>query len=137
MQFKDCNMLDKTYNEQSKQLISIDCSIFGYEKCILKILLFRRNIEPLKGKLSLVGGWVNDNESVEKAAFRVLENLTGLSDVEMEQVKVFSKPERDEGGRVITVSFNTLIKIAEHNIELDRDAKGQAFWNLHSLSIFQ
>ncbi len=111
-------MLNKAYNKQSKQLISVDCSIFGYENGILKILLFNRNIDPYKGNISLVGGWVNDNESVENAAYRVLKKLTGLSNVEIEQVKIFSKPKRDEGGRVITVSFNALIKIVEHNIDL-------------------
>lgn len=111
-------MLNKKYNIQFKQLVAVDCSIFGYEDGVLKLLLFHRDIEPCKGQPSLVGGWVNEDESVENAAFRVLKQLTGLDNIAMKQVGVFSKPDRDPGGRVITVGFNALINIKSHNKNL-------------------
>lgn len=109
------------YNQQKKHLVSIDCSIFGYEDGVLKLLLFHRIIEPEKGKLSLVGGWVNEDESTEDAASRVLKKITGLSGITMEQVGVFSKPDRDPGGRVITIAYNALINIKQHNKDLLRE----------------
>lgn len=111
-------MLDRNYDTQTKQLISVDCSIFGYENGILKLLLFHRNIEPEKGKLSLVGGWVNEDEFVENAAYRVLKKTTGLENIAMEQIGVFSNPDRDPGGRVITIGFNALINICSYNKNL-------------------
>ncbi len=120
-------MLDKNYDIQSKQLVAVDCSIFGYEDGVLKLLLFHRNIEPCKDQLSLVGGWVNEDESVENAAFRVLKKLTGLINIAMEQVCVFSKPDRDPGGRVITVGFNALINIKSHNKDLVREFGAEWF----------
>ncbi len=114
-------MLDKSYNIQSRLLVAVDCSIFGYEDGILKLLVFKRGIEPFKGRLSLVGGWVNENESVEDAAMRVLKKITGLTDLALEQVSVFSSPDRDPGGRVITVGFNALIYIKSHNEKLVKE----------------
>ncbi len=113
--------------EDVKRLISIDCSIFGYEKEQLNILLFKRIIEPAKGQWSLIGGWIKENESAEDAARRVLNFITGLKDIYLEQVQVFSKPDRDPGGKVLTVTFNALIKIDARNSELVHEYGAQWF----------
>jgi len=125
------------YNLQEKHLVAIDNVIFGYEDKRLKLLLFKRNLEPEKGGWSLVGGWVNPDESCEDASSRVLTKITGLKDVFMEQVKVFSKPDRDSGGRVISVVFYALIDIKEHDHQLV-DNFGAQWWpvNDHPKLIF-
>lgn len=121
-----------SYSLQEKHLVAIDNIVFGYEGGQLKLLLFKRNIEPCKGKWSLVGSWVNANESVEETAARVLKKITGLSDLFMEQVAVFSKPNRDLGGRVISVAFYALINIQEHDHELV-DQYGAQWWPVKNL----
>lgn len=120
------------YDFPVTHLVSIDNVVFGYEQGQLKLLLFQRHIEPSKGNWSLVGGWVNSDESVEDAAYRVLTNLTGLSDIFMEQVEVFSKPERDPGGRVISVVFYALIDIQAHNHQLV-GRYGAKWWPVNDL----
>lgn len=122
----------KPYEFQEKHLVSIDNVVFGYDEGQLKLLLFERNIEPSMGMWSLVGGWVNSNESVDDAAYRVLTNLTGLSDIFMEQVEVFSHPHRDPGGRVISVVFYALIDIQAHNDQLV-DRFGAKWWPVTDL----
>ena len=104
--------------EDVKRLLSADCVIFGYEKEQLKLLLFKRIIEPASGEWSLIGGWIKEHESAEDAALRVLTYITGLKDIYLEQVKVFSKPDRDPAGNVLSVVFNALIRIDEHSSEL-------------------
>jgi 8-oxo-dGTP diphosphatase len=104
-----------------KRLIAVDCIIFGYDKEQLKLLVFKRILEPAKGKWSLIGGWVHQHESVEDAARRVLEHITGLKDIYLEQVHVFSKPDRDPGGNVLSVAFNAMIKIEGHSNELIKE----------------
>src|SRR3989344_4260133 len=47
-----------------------------------KILLIRRNYPPFKGKLGLIGGYLNDGESPEEGAIREAKEETGL-DVEV------------------------------------------------------
>ena len=80
--------------QHSKQLVSVDCIIFGYEDNELKLLVFKRWIDPCKGELSLLGGWVNTDESVTDSARRVLQLISGLDDIYLEQVDIFSKPDR-------------------------------------------
>lgn len=98
-----------------KRLIAIDCIIFGYDDEQLKLLLFKRRIVPAKGHWSLIGGWVNQEESVEDAALRVLESITGLQRIFLEQVRVFSEQGRDPGGDAISVVFYALIKIEKQS----------------------
>lgn len=127
----------ESYDIQEKHLVAIDDAIFGYEGKKLKLLLFKRTVEPEQGKWSLVGGWVKPDESCEDASCRVLANITGLKNVFMEQVKVFSKPDRDSGGRVISLLFYTLIDIKEHDHQLV-DNFGAQWWpvNDHPKLIF-
>lgn len=125
-------MQKSIYKEKSTHLVAVDCVIFGYEDDELKLLLFHRVLPPVEGEWSLVGGWVQENESVEKAASRVLKNITGLKDIYMEQVEVFSKPDRDPGGHVISVVFNALIDIKKHNSDLVREF-GAHWWPIAKL----
>lgn len=120
------------YSFQEKYLFSIDDVVFGYENEELKLLLFKRLLEPAKGQWSLVGGWVFPEESCEDASCRVLKNITGLEDIFMEQVKVFSEPDRDPGGRVISVVFYALIDIQKHNQQLC-DQYGAQWWPVSQL----
>lgn len=119
-------MVHATYTKPDKHLVAVDCVIFGYENAELKLLLFKRHLEPSIGKWSLVGGWLNTNESVDQAAKRVLFDITGLDDIFMNQIQVFSKPDRDPGGRVLSVVFYALIDIAKH--DKDRTNKYGADW---------
>jgi 8-oxo-dGTP diphosphatase len=102
----------------TQQLVSVDCIIFGYEDDELKLLVFKRWIEPAKGELSLLGGWLNDDESVTDAARRVLNLISGLKDVFLEQVDVFSDVDRDPGGRVISIAYYSLMNIDDDNKRL-------------------
>ncbi|MCQ2375133.1 MAG: NUDIX hydrolase [Salinivirgaceae bacterium] len=113
------------YEMQERQLVSIDCAIFGYHEGELKLLLFHREKEPMIGHWSLVGGWVNGNESVDDAAQRVLQRITGLNHIFMEQVSVFSDPQRDSGGRVISVLFYSLIVLNEQTMALSNEFNAQ------------
>lgn len=106
---------------QYRRYVAVDCVIFGYEQEQLKLLVFKRAIEPAKGKWSLIGGWVKEEESVEDAARRVLFDLTGLHDIFLEQVQTFSKPERDPGGNVMTVAFYAMIKVEKYSNQLIRE----------------
>lgn len=124
-------MIDE-YKQQEKFLVSIDCAIFGYHEGDLKLLLFQREKEPEIGHWSLIGGWVNADESAEMAAIRVLNRITGLHDIFMEQVSAFSKPDRDPGGRVISVVFYALIVIDDNRMKLSSEF-GARWWPVKKL----
>lgn len=103
------------YISNPQFFVGVDCVIFGLNKGELSILLAKRNFEPEKGKWSLMGGFVQEGESVDDAAKRVLLELTGLNDVYMEQVGAFGAVDRDPGERVISVAYYALINFDEYD----------------------
>ena len=116
----------KRYQHADHLLIAVDCIIFGFDKNQLKLLLMKRALEPEKGKWSLIGGFVTKDESLDDAAKRVLYKLTGLRNIYMEEVKAFSKVERDPGERTISVAYYALIKM-NRNMKLSSEYGAQWF----------
>jgi 8-oxo-dGTP diphosphatase len=116
------------YSKHPRILVAVDSIIFGFNEndYELKVLLLKRKFEPARGEWSLMGGFVTPDESLDDAANRIVEKLTGLKDVYMEQLYAFGEPDRDPGGRIISVSYVSLIKINEYDRELVK--KQGAFW---------
>jgi len=115
-------MVLNNYSSEDKVLLAVDCIIFGFDKEELKILLIKRNFEPELGKWSLIGGFLKNEENLDKAAIRILHHLTGLNNIYMEQLYAFSKVDRDPAERTISVAYYALIDIASHDqdvIQLD------------------
>jgi len=131
-QANDFHMLTEMYKIHPRHYIAVDCSIFGYEDGELKLLLYPRGFEPSIGKWSLMGGFVQENESMEEAARRVLLQTTGLKDIFLEQATAFSKPDRDPGARVISMTFVALIRIDIHDKDLVRE-NGAHWWPITKL----
>ena len=108
------------YSEHDKFHLAVDSIIFGYDEegRELKVLLLKRNFQPAMGEWSLMGGFVKNNESIDEAAKRILIQLTGLSEVYMEQLYTFGEVDRDPGDRIISVAYFALIKIDDSDLEL-------------------
>lgn len=120
-------MATAKYTGAQRLLVAVDCIILGFTGRDLKALLVKRQIEPDRGKWSLMGGFVDENESVEAAATRVLDQLTGLTDIYMEQLFCFGDVKRDPGGRVVSVAFYALIKIDDYDEKLMEEHNSQWF----------
>ena len=75
----------------------------------MKVLLIKRRNHPDIHKWALPGGFVEINEDIEKAAYRELEEETGVTDVYMEQLFTYGKVGRDKRMRVISISHMALI----------------------------
>jgi len=106
------------YQKEDRQLVAVDCIVFGFDKGLLKLLLFKRTLEPGSGKWSLAGGFLKRKESLIDAASRVLCKLTGLKDVFLEQLYAYGSPDRDPGERVISIAYYALIKVEDYNKDL-------------------
>lgn len=120
------NDVSTYYKNNPKFFVGIDCIIFGLEKEQLSLLLLQRNFEPAKGQWSLMGGFVQENESADDAAKRVLYELTGLKDVYMEHIGAFGKINRDPGERVISLAYYALINTNKYDRELVQ--RHNAYW---------
>ena len=115
------------YSPKHKMLVAVDCIIFGFDGTQLNVLLIKRGFNPEKGKWSLMGGFVHKDETAEIAAARVLKELTGLSDVYMEQIHVFSDINRDPLERTVSLVFSSLIDICEYKQQLNNDYEAHWF----------
>ncbi len=116
------------YSKYPKHYLAVDCIIFGYDitEKELKLLLIKRSFEPALGQWSLAGGFVQQDESLDDAACRVLCSLTGLADTYLEQLYTYSDVNRDPGARVISTAYFSLIGIHELDPEIRR--KNGAHW---------
>jgi len=117
----------KISEERTHYPVSIDCVIFGYDNTQLQVALIERKKPPFVGHWALPGGFLVDDETVEQAALRELQEETGLHDIYLEQFHVFSKPDRDPRGHVITVGFFALIASDKIELVATEDA-AQAQW---------
>lgn len=117
----------KHYSRQTRILVAIDCIIFGFDGLDLKILLIKRELIPEKGNWSLMGGFVQPDESFEQAGERILKQLTGLKDVYMEQLYSFGSPDRDPVERTISVAYFALIDINRYQKQLSNDYHAEWF----------
>lgn len=122
----------KHYTKHAKHFVAVDCVILGYNEGELCLLLYPRSFEPSKGAWSLMGGFVQEEESSEKAAARVLKQTTGLDDIFMQQVETFSNPQRDTEARVISIAYYALVRMVEHNKTCVRE-HGAHWWPVTEL----
>ncbi|MFT4762844.1 MAG: 8-oxo-dGTP diphosphatase [Paraglaciecola sp.] len=99
-----------------KSAFTVDNVIFGFEEGTLQVLLIKRNIQPALGEWALPGNFVEPTEALDDACVRVLEQLTGVRDVYLEQVKTFGKVDRHPYGRVITVAYYSLVKSSDFEL---------------------
>lgn len=107
--------------------VTADCVIFGFTGQELKLLLVERKNEPFKGMWALPGGFMKMDEGIEETAARELQEETNLSNVYLEQFRVYSTPDRDPRERVVTVAFIALVRPEDYHAVGGDDA-AQAMW---------
>ncbi len=95
-----------------------------------KVLLVKRRDEPFKDAWAIPGGFVNYGEQLEIAAARELKEETSLDVLELRLVGVYSKPDRDPRGHVISHAY--MAKTAGTPKAGD-DAKELRFFSLNKL----
>ena len=120
------------YKEFQKVLLSVDCIIFGFDQNKLKILIGKRNMDPGRGEWSLYGGFVRNDESLDKAAQRTLLELTGMRNIFMSQVGAFGNIDRDPGERVVSVAYYALINVKDYSERL-RKQHGVEWVNIEDM----
>jgi len=102
----------------------------------LSILLIQRDGHPFKDSWALPGGFVHPNETVEQAASRELSEESGVRDVSLSQLKVFSEPGRDPRGWIISCAFMALASADQFSLKSSTDAADSKWFkvNLRELS---
>jgi 8-oxo-dGTP diphosphatase len=89
--------------------VAVDAVVFAGTGNDRQLLLIKRKNDPYKGMWALPGGFVEDDEELDTAAIRELEEETGLKVNAMTQLYTFGRVGRDSRGRTVTVTYYTSI----------------------------
>ncbi len=131
--------LDYSYEKFPRPSVAVDCALFGLESVPpekrsqldtkkLKILLVKRGSAPHEGMFALPGGFLRENETVEHALLREMDEETGIKD-ELKTINlgIYSKVGRDERGWIISCAFLALTNKVELCSSAQSDA-AEARW---------
>ncbi len=109
--------------------ISVDCVVIGFDGEQLKVLLIKRAGEEegeIFHDMKLPGSLIYMDEDLDEAAKRVLNELTGLKNVNLMQFKAFGSKDRTKDPkdvhwleramqskveRIVTIAYLSLVKI--------------------------
>ncbi|MDZ7815748.1 MAG: NUDIX hydrolase [Planctomycetota bacterium] len=82
-----------------RPMVTVDAVVFGLDKDRLQVLLVKRGKDPYRDRWALPGGFVDIDETLERAVERELEEETGLANMRLFYHRPYSIPDRDPGGR--------------------------------------
>lgn len=115
--------------------VTCDCVIFTLRGEDLAVLLIQRASDPFKGHWALPGGFVNENESLQRAAARELHEETGLtSSARLIQIGAFGDPGRDPRGHTVTIAWSTFL-VTEAKVVAADDAAAAEWHPLKNLAV--
>jgi len=99
-------------------LLAVDVVTFLDED---KIVLIKRAAPPFKDLYAIPGGFVEYGETVEDAAVREVREETGLDVKLLGVIGVYSKPDRDPRGHVVSIAY--LAEAVGGSLKPSTDAK--------------
>ena len=105
--------------------------ILVFNKDESKILMCKREKEPYKGKFNLVGGKVEKDEDELHAAYRELQEETGITnnDIKLTHIMDFQYAMSDMELEVYTGKLNKEVELVEEVNELCWMDKNENFFN--------
>jgi 8-oxo-dGTP diphosphatase len=114
--------------------LTVDIAVFNLSGT-RQILLIQRKAPPFAGKWALPGGFVDENEPLEAAARRELEEETGLKISDLTQVGAFGDPGRDPRGHTVTVAFLAVVPAGGQQVRAGSDAAVAQWFDLDGLPV--
>lgn len=102
--------------------LAADAMVFLGYGSDMQLLLIRRKNDPWKGMWAIPGGFVEDDEELEAAAIRELEEETGLKVSQMTQLHTFGTVGRDPRGRTVTVTYYAHLATTDQQVAGADDA---------------
>ena len=114
--------------------VAVDAVVFGYfDKKDLQILLIKRKIDPYKGGWALPGGLVLEDENLDDAVKRELQEEAGIKPDFLEQLYTFGNVGRDPRNRVVSVAYLGLVNPSYHQLFADSDAEDAQWFDVNAL----
>jgi len=125
--------MEANIESKFKAAVSVDNVIFGFDNNDLKVLLIYRGAEPYKDCWALPGDLISLDQDLEQSAENVLQNLTGLDNIYMDQIHTFGRVDRHPFGRVFTVAYFALIKIQDYLVKPSSWAEEAAWFPINEV----
>ena len=112
--------------------VSVDCVLIGFDGERFRVLLVKqlgKQLDKMLNDMKLPGSLIYDDEDLDEAARRVLNELTGLKNVKMKQFKAYGSKNRTRNpkdvlwlerfhrldnrkiDRIVTIAYLALVKI--------------------------
>ena len=118
--------------EYARPALTVDLVLVS-RRAPLRVLLIRRKHEPFAGKWALPGGFVDEGEDLLPAARRELQEETGITDVEPEQLFTVGTPGRDPRGWTVSVVYRARVNPATLRPAAADDAAAVGWFPLDEL----
>lgn len=120
---------EKTFTYHYWRLsVSVDNVVFCFDGKNLKVMLVKRRNEPYKDCWAFPGGFLEENETLEEAAKRVLLEETCIVPLSLTQIGSFSALDRDPRERVITTAFFSIVHPKEAEAAIAGDDAAEVSW---------
>ncbi|MCU0418645.1 MAG: NUDIX hydrolase [Cyclobacteriaceae bacterium] len=114
--------------------VAVDAVVFGYEPDEgVSVLLITRKYPPFQKQWALPGGLVKNEESLEVAVRRELQEEAGMAVSYLEQLYTFGAPDRDPRNRVVSVAYYGLVRPKDYQLLAQTDAEDVAWFNIKKL----
>lgn len=114
--------------------VAVDIVLFGYEDSKLHVLLIKQKYGKYRGKWSLPGGFVKNKEGLLDAALRELNEESGVTVANLEQLYTFGDDvKRDHRYRVITVAYFGTVIPSSMQLVATTDATDAAWFDMEEI----
>jgi len=118
--------------EYPRPAVTVDAVMLRENGKNVEVLLVERKNEPFKKEWAFPGGFVDNNETLEDAVARELEEETSLKGVELMQFRAYSAPDRDPRGRTISIIYIGVLN-DEKDIKAGDDAANVKWHSINQL----
>lgn len=114
--------------------IAVDAIVFGYTDNKLNVLLIKQKFGVLKNQWALVGGFVKDNETLNSAVNRELQEEAGIKVNYLEQLFTFGDDiNRDPRFHVVSVAYFALVNSTKLILKANSDAEDAKWFSINEL----
>ncbi len=132
----------KAYNiaEFERPSLATDIVVFVAEKSKISdkkeailpysVVMIKRGEHPYMNHWALPGGFVRPGESAEETAYRELKEEAGVSEVFLAQLQLFSQPERDPRGWIVSCAFVAYAEKENISLQFGDDAIDSKLFNI-------
>jgi 8-oxo-dGTP diphosphatase len=116
--------------------IAVDAIVFGCQENVLYVLLVKQKYGLLKDSWVLPGGFVLNEESLQDAVKRELQEEAGISVNYLEQLYTFGDDvQRDPRFRVVSVAYFALVNSQKLQLTADTDAEDAQWFPIDKIPV--